>query len=162
LHEGQEITNQFGAPIDEALTHDVPHALMHLTCEATRRSVDEAVERHILERNDRQYTKLINRLGVVSVAAIGAITGADVLLGGVGAEQVIFLGAYSVFLGNNLRLRMKSALRHQRELMPLARQAGAVTGFMVAGAVHNTFCTDHFDRQAEEMLPDDDEPSESD
>lgn len=148
-----DITNIDGIPIAETIGQDSTQALIHDLCEFTALlTAQSATEFMKVEANKKAMRKM-NGLGAAGLAGAGIMLG----LGGLshGGLDIFSTGSAIANMGGYSYLARRSIKRH---LMETSVRDNNIESFadeyanMIAGDIHSTYCTSHFDLQAERLF----------
>jgi hypothetical protein len=140
-------------PVVEAISQDASQFLVHgLTSLITNITRESAIEFMTADRNKKALRE-VTHIGGLGLAGAGLVLGANGILNGEvdavsASTAMMFVGFYS----NSARRFIKRHLAESNLYRHGIDNTASAYADTVAEDIHTTYCTAHFDQQAEEML----------
>lgn len=151
-----DLRTKDGIPLKEAIAHQTPQTLLEALCIYTADVTREAAADFFTGDLNRKILRRSSRLGAFGLAASGVLMSTNAALRGsidplVAASALTYTGYYSFLARQAIKRHLKNAA-YSGEMI---RKASFVYAGTIAEDLYRTYCSAHFDRQAEAMLKDD-------
>lgn len=140
-------------PITEAISQDSSQVLIHVLCGLSSEVTKQATSAFLTVDSNKRALKRLTMLGGAGLATAGIVLGingafhGEVSDLGVGAAMT-YSGVYSYLARRSIRQYLRVADSRSRILDITASDYAN----RVAEDIHQTYCTAHFDQQAEESM----------
>lgn len=158
----EEIKEHSIIPTAEDIENDLPQMLAHQLAGVAEVPLAEGLETWFGKQGiDREYRKIV-ALGIGAIVAAGVEVTPGLASHNhlVNPIQIAFAGVLALVYLNLARTKLKTHIENGPLNQRIAKLTARNKAFMISYDLHNSFCRNHFDRNAETMLNGDD-PTDS-
>ncbi len=160
------IIKQFGVDIEEVRTADdisiietmgqgASQFLVHSFCDYTAEVVRDSAIEFFKIKNNKKLLGITTKLGAIGVGSAGILLGiSGIESGEVSSFTAGSAVAYTAITTMLARHGLKRHLKNVNRYDDMLANSAIIYGHLVAGDLHETYCIEHFDTQAEAMFQD--------
>ncbi len=151
-----DVMDHNNMPISESIGQSSSQILMHGLCAFTARKVHESAVELANAQLDKKALRRMTALGGAGLAGAGTLLTMNGLInhGNIDVLSASLAMSYVGAYAYNARRTIKQHLASASVRQPIIEDNAERYAIMVADDVHATFCSSHFDNNAEQMLKD--------